>query len=290
MKKLNNFKPIPRKNRYWERYTLKRLLTLIVISLAINVSTLAAAQKNIRIEKQNWNVESLFKEVKDQTGLTVIYNNNKLNKNNIIHLKQGDMELGELMQLILKDEALDYELKDDYIVIKPQIIASPINGQQATQRVTGKITDKNGDPLPGVAIMVKGTQIGTATNAEGTFSIQIPEGSSVLVATFVGMIPKEVNIEGKSEITIVLEDDLTNLEEVVVTGMVTTDKRLFTGASQRIKAEDAKLAGIADVSRGLEGRAAGVSVQNVSGTFGTAPKIRVRGATSIYGNSKPLWV
>ena len=80
------------------------------------------------------------------------------------------------------------------------------------------------------------------------------------------------------------------LEEVVVTGMQRMDKRLFTGAATKLSADNVKLDGIAEISRALEGRAAGVSVQNVSGTFGTAPKIRVRGATSIYGSSKPLWV
>ena len=68
------------------------------------------------------------------------------------------------------------------------------------------------------------------------------------------------------------------------------DKRLFTGATKQLSADEVKLDGLPDISRGLEGRAAGVSVQNVSGTFGTAPKIRVRGATSIFGSSKPLWV
>lgn len=89
---------------------------------------------------------------------------------------------------------------------------------------------------------------------------------------------------------VVLTPDAEVLEEVVVTGMQKMDKRLFTGAATKLDAEGVKLNGMADISRGLEGRAAGVSVQNVSGTFGTAPKIRVRGATSIYGSSKPLWV
>lgn len=89
---------------------------------------------------------------------------------------------------------------------------------------------------------------------------------------------------------VVMKPDAEVLQEVVVTGMQKMDKRLFTGAATKISAENAKIDGLADVSRALEGRAAGVSVQNVSGTFGTAPKIRVRGATSIYGNSKPLWV
>ena len=93
------------------------------------------------------------------------------------------------------------------------------------------------------------------------------------------------------EVNITLEPDSESLEAAVVsTGMTNIDKRLFTGASDRLEAEDMVLSGVADISRSLEGRAAGVTVQNVSSTFGTAPKIRVRGATSILGNSKPLWV
>ena len=89
---------------------------------------------------------------------------------------------------------------------------------------------------------------------------------------------------------VTLQSDVQTLSEVVVTGMQRMDKRMFTGATDQLKAENIKMDGMADISRGLEGRSAGVSVQNVSGTFGTAPKIRVRGATSIYGSSKPLWV
>ncbi|MDD6378494.1 MAG: SusC/RagA family TonB-linked outer membrane protein, partial [Prevotella sp.] len=97
-------------------------------------------------------------------------------------------------------------------------------------------------------------------------------------------------VVAKPNMKVTLQSDDRTLGEVVVTGLTTQDKRLFSGAATKIDASKAKLDGVADISRSLEGRAAGVSVQNVSGTFGTAPKIRVRGATSIYGSSKPLWV
>ena len=87
-----------------------------------------------------------------------------------------------------------------------------------------------------------------------------------------------------------LVSDSKVIDEVVVTGVIKQDKRMFTGSATKIDADKAKLSGMADVSRSLEGRVAGVQVTNVSGAFGAAPKIRVRGATSIYGNSKPLWV
>ena len=107
--------------------------------------------------------------------------------------------------------------------------------------------------------------------------------------SYIGLKTQEVPIKAGT-IRILMKPDAEVLEEVVVTGMQKMDKRLFTGAATKLDAEGVKLNGMADISRGLEGRAAGVSVQNVSGTFGTAPKIRVRGATSIYGSSKPLWV
>lgn len=112
--------------------------------------------------------------------------------------------------------------------------------------------------------------------------------AKTLRVSFVGMQTQEVAI--KPHVKVTLKADSEVLEEVVVTGMQRTDKRLFTGATSRLSGEDAKMDGLPEISRALEGRAAGVSVQNVSGTFGTAPKIRVRGATSIYGSSKPLWV
>nr|WP_262896425.1 SusC/RagA family TonB-linked outer membrane protein [Bacteroides intestinalis] len=110
-----------------------------------------------------------------------------------------------------------------------------------------------------------------------------------LQISFVGMQTQEIPIK-TGLIKVLMKPDAEVLDEVVITGMTKVDKRLFTGAADRLTAADVKLDGLADISRGLEGRSAGVSVQNVSGTFGTAPKIRVRGATSIYGNSKPLWV
>jgi TonB-linked SusC/RagA family outer membrane protein len=101
---------------------------------------------------------------------------------------------------------------------------------------------------------------------------------------------KTQEVPVKEQMNIVLQPDNQMLDEVVVTGMQRMDKRLFTGATTQLDASKTLLSGVADVSRSLEGRSAGVSVQNISGTFGTAPKIRVRGATSIYGNSRPLWV
>ncbi len=157
----------------------------------------------------------------------------------------------------------------------------------AQTKITGTvISSEDGEPVIGATVLVQGARKGAITNMDGVFTIDVPSGKK-LVFSYVGM--KTVTMTPKQNMKVVLDPD-GMLEDVVVTGMQKMDKRMFTGATTQIKADEAMLAGVADISRSLEGHSAGVSVQNVSGTFGTAPKIRVRGATSIYGSSKPLWV
>lgn len=158
----------------------------------------------------------------------------------------------------------------------------------AQTKISGTvISQEDGQPIIGASILVEGSKTGVITNVDGEFTLDVPAGRK-LVISYIGMQTQTVTARPNMKITL-LPDNQT-LQEVVVTGMTTQDKRLFSGAATKISASDAKIDGMADISRSLEGRAAGVSVQNVSGTFGTAPKIRVRGATSIFGSSKPLWV
>ena len=163
-----------------------------------------------------------------------------------------------------------------------------LGGVYAQTDISGTVVSQDdNEPIIGASVMVEGTKTGTVTDAQGHFTLQVPKGKS-LVFTYIGM--QKQTVAAKQGMRVVLTPDNKTLGEVVVTGVQQMDKRTFTGAATKIDADKAKLDGIADISRSLEGRVAGVSVQNVSGTFGTAPKIRVRGATSIYGSSKPLWV
>ena len=158
----------------------------------------------------------------------------------------------------------------------------------AQTKVVGTVLEDGGIGAIGASVVAEGTTVGTVTDFDGFFELTVPAGVKNLVISYVGY--KTMTIPVKPEVKVTLQSDTEQLEEVVVTGMVKQDKRLFTGATTKLEADETMLSGVADISRSLEGRAAGVSVQNVSGTFGTAPKIRVRGATSIYGASKPLWV
>lgn len=154
--------------------------------------------------------------------------------------------------------------------------------------VSGVVTAaSDNQPLFGAHVSADGGRTFTATDEAGKFSLTIKGKNLNITVSYLGM--QSQTLKGATDMKIALKD-AQSLGEVVVTGLTKTDRRMFTGAADKVDAATARLSGVADVSRSLEGRAAGVSVQNVSGTFGAAPKIRVRGATSIFGASKPLWV
>jgi TonB-linked SusC/RagA family outer membrane protein len=166
-------------------------------------------------------------------------------------------------------------------------IASPY----ADTTIRGRVVDSVNNPLAGVSVFVKGTQNGTVTNAAGEFVLNNVPANATIVISNIGYQPVEIRLAPRqATVAITMLPDEGTLADVVVTGFQTIQKSRFTGAATKLSADQVRMEGVSDISRMLEGRAAGVSIQNVSGTFGAAPKVRIRGATSITGENKPLWV
>ncbi|NDV45595.1 SusC/RagA family TonB-linked outer membrane protein [Paludibacter sp. 221] len=248
--------------------------------------TISAQEKNITLNLKDVTVKDALEQLKSQTSYSLWFNVNDIDLKKKITTEIKDKSVSEALDVILEGQNLSYEIKDKYI----QIFKLKDNPPKEQKTISGVITDESGETLPGVTVFFKEfPSVGTITDFDGNFHLAVPDGAKSVVISYIGMETQETGIKD-APMKITLKSDSQILEEVVVTGMVAVDKRLFTGASDNIKGDKARLDGIPDVSRALEGRSAGVSVQNVSGTFGTAPKIRVRGATSIYGSSKPLWV
>src|SRR5688572_18642095 len=158
-------------------------------------------------------------------------------------------------------------------------------------RVSGKVVSaKDGTDLPGVNIQIKGTTRGTITDGSGLYDLIVRSASDSLLFSYIGHITKREVVGQRTTINIRLEPDATELEEVVITGFQDVEKKLFTGSSVNLKMADLRITGMTDASQMLEGRVAGVTVDNVSGTFGANPKIRIRGNTTINGDTQPLMV
>ncbi len=156
-------------------------------------------------------------------------------------------------------------------------------------RLTGKIVDANGEALLGATILNGTSQEGTITDIDGNYSIVVNAGD-VLIIQMLGMKTQQITYSNQSSLNVTLEEEVFQTAEVVITGFQEVDRKLFTGSSASLKMDDIRPQGMVDVSRVLEGQAAGVNVDNVSGTFGTSPRIRIRGNASLNGNNQPLFV
>lgn len=158
-------------------------------------------------------------------------------------------------------------------------------GQDKT--VNGKITDANDQPLPGASVLEKGTSNGAQTDFDGNFTLTI--GADVtLVVSYLGFITKEVNVNNRTQITIVLEEDVSRLDEVVIVGYGAVKKSDLTGSVSSVKAEDINAIPVSSLDQALQGRASGVSVVQNSGIPGAPTTIRIRGTNSIQGGNAPL--
>lgn len=161
-----------------------------------------------------------------------------------------------------------------------------------SKEIKGKVVAADdGLSLPGATVFIKGTKEGVQTDLDGNYSIKVKGNDAILVFEFMGFNTVEKKVGAQTVVNASLGESTQLIDEVVInTGYQTLSKRKEAGSVSRIEAKDLKVDGVVDVSRMIEGKAAGVTVQNVSGTFGAAPKITVRGASSIMGDTKPLWV
>ena len=170
------------------------------------------------------------------------------------------------------------------------IIVCSLFGYGQGIQVKGVVTSaEDKQPIPGVSVVVKGTMTGTTTNVDGTYTLKVP-GNATLVFSFVGLTSKEVAVNNKTTIDVILVSTVAAIDEVVVVGYGTQKKSVVTGAISSIKAKDLEKLSPGTPERALQGRVAGVTVASNSGEPGDGYTIRVRGITTFGGGNNPLWV
>lgn len=236
-------------------------------------------------------LENYLKKIEQTYKISFVYDASEISKTMVLDVPE---KLGSITESLdqLKQKNIGYRQVGNQVILKVQTpaVITPIKRDIV---IKGVVKDKaDGKPVPGVSVFVKGTSTVVSTNEKGEYSISVKDATSVLVFRYLGYKTYEATVGSRTAIDVSLEEDASQLKEVniVSTGYQNIDRKLFTGSSTLVKASDAQRNGVPDISRMLEGQVAGVSVQNVSGTFGAAPKIRVRGATSLTGDNKPLWV
>src|SRR5665647_3127495 len=294
----NLFK-LPRKQRpLIEKPIIKNLMRIGIVTIIILISTsiqllFALPLKSqpidkveIRIGLNNETLVQAFQKIEARSSFHFMYRNEEVKNIRNLSLPVNKKSVEEFLKIILARTSLTYRQENNQILIMPaknMITESDLKEYNTpfvpeANIVKGKVANSSGDPLVGVSVTVKGTNIGTATNGNGSYSIDIPQNGT-LVFSFVGYTMKEVPVNGRSEIDVMMEASVSSLEQVVVVGYGTQKKANLTGAVSTIN-YDATLENrpITNASQAISGQVPGIWVSQNSGQPGSdGAQLRVRG-------------
>jgi len=263
-------------------------LSVILLLLGMHLAVAnVKAQAKITVEAKRMTYLELFNQIKQQTGLTVVYSNNELDKYKIVEAGFMKSDLKAVLDKVLGGTRLTYEIMDEFIVLK----VAPEEKKKALN-IVGLVTDKDRMPLPGVTVIVKGSTLGTATDQEGRYRLSIPEVENLsLLFSFIGMKTQEVKYVGKDTINVVMEEEVAAMDEVVVTGIYERKRSDFTGSASTFTAEKLKEVGNQNILQSLKSLDPAFAIVE-SNEWGSdpnkLPNIEIRGKTSIIGMQETL--
>lgn len=254
------------------------------------MSGLSAYAQKVTIHFQKVKLEKVFGEITRQTGLTVAYSQPTVNPKRIVSVNANKEELNVVLTRLFAGTGIVYEIGKQKIYLKSaQTQSKNPSGKKKT--VKGKVVDANGDPIIGASVKVNGMSIGTITDIDGNYSLEgVPEGSSLDIS-YIGY--KNLNLrldKVENNPFVTLEEDAKVLDEVVVVGYGTQNKKTLTGAVSMVNMGDVEMNAVSNVSRALAGKAAGFRVNTISAQPGGEAKFRIRGEASTGAGNEPLFV
>ena len=265
-------------------------LTLFCFLLAVFGVQANSYSQNTRFnfKYRNTSIKQILEDIKSQSEFMFFYSNDDFDTNVKVDLKVNNATVEEVLQKIVDPKSLNYSVVDKTIVIS-HIKTKDLTESQQEKGVRGVVSDTEGMPIPGVAVMVKGTTKGVVTDNSGIYSISNISENATLQFSFVGMKMQEFVIGSKSTINVTLTEESFNIDEVVAIGYGTVRKSDLTGSVSSVKSETLKNLPVKSLAEVLQGKVAGVYVTKGSGEPGNEADIIIRGAGSING-LKPLYI
>ncbi|HWK99755.1 MAG TPA: SusC/RagA family TonB-linked outer membrane protein, partial [Parapedobacter sp.] len=264
-----------------------KLSTLFVLLFFFQAQANVLAQR-ASINMENVTIKQVLFELNKQTKLDFVYLADELDDQRRVDIHQNDAAVMDILKACFNGQDVTFRVDKSMVIIQKKKPQENIGLQQRT--VHGTVTDLSGTPLSGASVAVKGMpSSSTATDNDGNFSLTVTEGA-VLVVTYIGFIPKELPVAGQTNLNITLEEDASELEEVVVVGYGTVSRKDLTGSVASVASADFRDLGVSRLDQALVGKVPGVQVMPISGAPGASPQIRVRGVGSISAGSQPLYV
>ncbi|MBD8487369.1 TonB-dependent receptor [Echinicola sp. CAU 1574] len=263
------------------------LALILAVSMSVSIAGNAIAQDPsetmVTITKDHLTMASVMHIIENQTDFNFSYNS-EFNLQKELSISKGKITLSNLLNNISSQTGFEFKLIN-------QTIGIGYDQSKANQETTlrGKVTNTEGEPLPGASILISGTSKGTVTDIDGNFTITV-NSQSILVIDYVGYKAQKITVGNQDNITVVLQNDDSSLEEFVVVSYGTQEKREITGAISQLDASELQDQPVNQFAQQLQGKIAGVQVSQINGQPGRGIGFRIRGAASMHASNQPLVV
>ena len=261
---------------------MKLLAFFMLLGFCACHATISAQEARIDLKMSDAMLSQVFRNIEQLTEYMFIYKSEDVQSIQHINVDVRQTMVRDVLEKCLENTGLSFLFKENVIIIQKKTT----DQEKKENRITGKVTDEKKEPLPGVTVIIKGTKLGTVTDVDGKYTLAVPVGNNALVFSMIGMKQKEEVIGKRTQIDVVMEEEISELEDVVVTGYYTQAKNSFTGAARTITAEELQMGGNQNILTAL---------QNVDPSFmkidnnlagsnpNVVPEFQIRGAGSISG-------
>jgi len=257
----------------------------IALTLVFSLNLSATGFGQISMNEHGKSVKEILSIIENETNYRFFYNDDLKSINSLVDIEISNQNINQVLDKLLASTDFDYKIMDNNLIV----IKLKSDQQQLT--VKGRITDAaTGEGLPGVSVVVKGTTIGVNTDANGNYSISVPSANSTLEFTYVGYLPQEVLVEGRTTIDLGLAVNVKALEEVVVVGYGTQKKSDITGTVTSLSKDRLEMVPNLNVTQAIMGAVPGVMIETASAGANPEQSIMIRGRASISADNQPLIV
>lgn len=277
----------------WTKFLrVMKLTAFLIFVLIIDVSASVVFSQNskISVKIENGTLSEIFTQIEEQSDYRFFYQNEQIKEVGRRTVDFSDQDVLKLINQVLEETDLSYKLVDRNIIVFPKATKRLNSITQPYQKVTGVVTDVSGQPLPGVTVVIKGSTTGTITDINGAYTYSNISSDAVLVFSFIGMIIQEVPVDGRAVIDVVMQEDVIGVEEVVVIGYGTMQKKNLTGSVDQINADLIENRPVGNTMQALQGASANLIIQQKSmNPNDNNMNINIRGVSTM-NNNDPLIV
>jgi len=261
----------------------------ISLSLFLSVVAIHVTAQKVTLSYKNVPFEKVLNSIKQQTGLSLVFSEQLVDVNRKVSVNVTSVEVNDVLKQLLTETNIDFEIKNNKLYLVEKKIIDPKILPNQSKKITGLVTDEKGDPIIGASVILKGLNTGTTTDTNGKFSMDVPE-SSLITVSYLGFVPTDLQVKNNTNPIIILKEDFKVLNEIVVIGYGSMQKKDLTGSVTSIKSTELTQNKTISFTDAMQGKLAGVQISAQSGELGAASRISIRGANSLYGSSLPLYV